>query len=85
MMPLAAGLAVAAALAMFYLYLLGKLDEISQRGAFWTGLVATAVYIASFSFLKFSEEFAGMILLILGIAGMVVAAICAGIIWHHDF
>ena len=85
MMPLAAGLAVAAVLAMFYLHLLGKLDEVSQRGAFWTGLVATAVYIASFSFLKFSEEWAGPALLVLGLAGMIVAFICAGIIWRHDF
>ena len=85
MMPLAAGLSIAVILAVFYLYLLGKLDEVSQRGAFWTGLAATIVFIASFSFLRFSEEWAGPVLLILGLAAMIVACICAGIIWRHDF
>ena len=72
-------------LAVFYMYLLGKLNEISQRGAYWMGLVATVVHIASASFLTFSEGPKDVILPVVSLAGMIVALICAGIIWRHDF
>ena len=79
------GLFMAILLAVFYLYLLGKLNEVSQRGAYWTGLAATVVYVGSFSVGRFTEAPNALILFVLGLAGMIVALICTWIIWRHDF
>ena len=65
-------------LMVYYLYLLGRLHDLGQRWAYWTGLSGTVVFIGSHVLVRFAKGPEIAVHVAVGILGGIIAVACEG-------